>query len=263
MSEGIFESYDPFAYKVNNVSGLDKGLVKAFKAKDKEKIEEIINDGSPLTADVFITINHHQHACILIVPTSNDLEFEHIQLVSENPFSVPANLMCWLIDLRFEEIYLRTYKISMKMELLEVLKKSIKKAFFIARYENVGSNLCFQLAILRAAPNRYNAILADCVEFAKEFCICLLSYCSNFSDLEAVVKENIKSATATGLSVEHLSRNSGMCAYLGNLILGGTDISSILSGNSLFVVAAVIFFFVYPVAISLLVFYIFPNHISK
>ena len=263
MSEGIFEFFDSFAYKVNNVSALDEGLVKAFKAKDAEKIKQIINDGSPLTVDVFITINHYQHACILIVPTSNDLAFEHIQLVSENPFSVPVDSTCWLIDLRFEEINLRTYKISMKKELLEVLKKSIKKAFFIGRYENVGSNLCFQLAILRASPNRYNAILADCVEFAKEFCICLLSYCSNFSDLEAVVKENIKNATATGLSVEHLSRNSGLSGYLGNLMLGGTDISSILSGNSLFVAAAVIFFFVYPVAISLLAFYIFSNYISK
>ena len=263
MSEGIFEFFDSFAYKVNNVSALDEGLVEAFKAKDAEKIKQIINDGSPLTVDVFITINHYQHACILIVPTSNDLAFEHIQLVSENPFSVPVDSTCWLIDLRFEEINLRTYKISMKKEVLEVLKKSIKKSFFIGRYENVGSNLCFQLAILRASPNRYNAILADCVEFAKEFCICLLSYCSNFSDLEAVVKENIKNATATGLSVEHLSRNSRLSGYLGNLMLGGTDISSILSGNSLFVVAAVIFFFVYPVAISLLVFYIFPNYISK
>ena len=246
MSEGIFEFCGSFAYKVNNVSALDKGLVEAFKAKDAEKIKQIINDGSPLTVDVFITINHNQHACILIVPTS-----------------VPVNSTCWLIDLRFEEINLRTYQISMKKEVLEVLKESIKKSFFIGRYENVGSNLCFQLAILRASPNRYNAILADCVEFAKEFCICLLSYCSNFSDLEAVVKENIKKATATGLSVEHLSRNSGLSGYLGNLMLGGTDISSILSGNSLFVVAAVIFFFVYPVAISLLVFYIFPNYISK
>ena len=58
MSEGIFESYDPFALKVNNVSPLDKGLVKAFKAKDREKIEEIINNGLRLIADVFITINN-------------------------------------------------------------------------------------------------------------------------------------------------------------------------------------------------------------
>ena len=71
MSEGIFESYDPFAYKVNNVFSLDNGLVKAFQANDQEKIEEIINGGSSLTVDVFITINHHQHACILIVPTGN------------------------------------------------------------------------------------------------------------------------------------------------------------------------------------------------
>ena len=260
MSEGIFESYEPFAYKVNNVSALDKGLVKAFKAKDKVKIEEMIDNELRLTADVFITINNHQHACILIVPAGDGLALEHIQLVSENPFSVPVNLMCWLIDLRFEERCLRTYKVSMKMELLEVLKKSIKRTFFIGRYENVG-NLCFQLSILRAAPNRYNAILADCVEFAKEFCMCLLSYCSNFSDLEAVVKENIKKATATGLSMEHLSRNSGLFAYLMNLILGGTDISSFLSGNSLFVTVAFIFILIYPVAVCLLINYNF--HISK
>ena len=212
MSEGIFESYDPFAYRVNNVSALDKCLCD----KDKEKIEEIINDVSPLTADVFITINHRQYACILIVPASDDLAFEHIQFVSENPFSIPVNLMCWLIDLHFKEIYLRTYRISMKMELLEVLKKSIKNAFFIGRYENVGSNLCFQLAILQATPNSYNAVLVDCVEFAKELCICLLSYCSNLKDLDAVVKENIKHATVTGLSIEYLSRSYGLSGYLGN-----------------------------------------------
>ena len=181
----------------------------------------------------------------MIVPASDDLAFEHIQFVSENLFSITVYLMFWLIDLHFEEICLRTYKISMKMELLEVLKKSIKKAFFIGRYENVGSNLCFQLAILQATPNRYDTVLADCVEFAKEFSICLQSYCSNLKDLEAVVKENIKNATATGLSVEYLSRSYGLSGYLGNLILGGTDISSILSGNSLFVVAAVIFFLIY------------------
>ena len=172
----------------------------------------------------------------MIVPASDDLAFEHIQLVSENTFSIPVNLMCWLIDLRFEEIYLRAYKLSMNMELLE--PKSTKKAFFIGRYENAGSNLCFQMAILQATPNRYNAVLADCGEFAKDFCICLLSYCSDFKDLEAAVK-------ATGLSVEYLSRNHGLSGYLGNLILGGTDISSILSRNSLFVVAAVIFFLIY------------------
>ena len=52
MSEGIFESYDPLAYMVKNVSALDKDLCD----KDKEKIEEIIDHVSPLTADVFITI---------------------------------------------------------------------------------------------------------------------------------------------------------------------------------------------------------------
>ena len=91
------------------------------------------------------------------------------------------------------------------------------------------------LSILKATPNRYDAVLADYVEFAKEFSICLLSYCSNLKDLEAVVKENIKNATARGISVEYLLRSYGLSGYLGNLILGGTDISSILSVNSRFI----------------------------
>ena len=48
-SEGIFESYDPFAFKVNNVSVCVEGLVRAFKPTVKGKVEEIINDGSRLT----------------------------------------------------------------------------------------------------------------------------------------------------------------------------------------------------------------------
>ena len=263
MSEGIFESYDPFAYKVNNVSALDKGLVKAFKAKDKEKIEEIINDGSRLTVNVFITVNNHQHACILIVPANQNSIFKHIQPVSDDPFKVPDNLLCWRIDLRYEEIQLRTYKISIKFDLFKVFKKSITRSFFIGKYENVRNILCFQLAILQASPNHYNAVLADCVEFAKEFCLCLLSYCSNSSSLEATVKANIKKATATGLSVEYLSRNFGLSAFLANFLLGGTDVSSLLSGNPLFVVAAVIFLLIYPVVISLFVLYMYASYILK
>ena len=263
MTEGIFKSYDPLAYKVNDTSALNKDLVSAFKSNDSEKIQEMINCGVPNTVDVFITINKHFHACILIVPASNNSIFEHIQPVSDDPFTVPHNLLCWRIDLRYEEIQLRTYKISIKLDLFKVFKESITKSYFIGRYENVRNNLCFQLAILRAAPHHYNAVLADCVEFAKEFCLCLLSYCSNSSSLEAIVKANIKKATATGLSVEYLSRNFRLSGFLGNFLAGGTDVSSLLSGNPLFVVAAVIFLLIYPVVISLFLLYIYANYISK
>ena len=263
MTEGIFKSYDPLAYKVNDTSALNKGLVKAFKTNNRKKIQEIVNYGLPNTVDVFITINKHFHACILIVPANNNSIFEHMQLLSDDPFKVPHNLLCWRIDLRYEEIQLRTYKISIKFDLFQVFKKCIAKSFFIGRYENVRNNLCFQLAILQAAPHHYNAVLADCVEFAKEFCLCLLSYCSNSSSLETIVKANIKKATATGLSVEYLSRNFGLSGFLGNFLLGGTDVSSLLSGNPLFVAASVIFLLIYPAVISLFVLYMYASYILE
>ena len=203
MTKGILKSYDPLAYKVNHTAALNKDLVRAFKTDDREKIREIINNRVPNTVDVFITTNKYFHACILIVPANNNSIFEHIEPVRDDPFTVPHNLLCWRIDLRYEEIQLEIQNIH-KFDLFEVFKESITKSYFIGRHENVRNNLCFQLAILRAAPHHYNAVLADCVEFAKEFCLCLLSYCSNSSSLEAIVTANIKKATATGLSVEYL-----------------------------------------------------------
>ena len=263
MTENVFTSFDPLAYKVNNVSALNREIVKAFKANNVEKIEEILSAGLPITVDVFITIDKHLHACILVVPAGNDSTFAHIQPTSENPMNVPDLVLCWRIDLRYEEVQLKTYQISIKYDLFKELRKTVKKAFFIGRYENVRHILCFHLAILRASPNHYNAVLADCVEFAKEFCICLLSYCSNARKLEINVKENIRKATATGLSVEYLSRNFGLSGYLGNLFAGGTDISSFLAGNSLIAVVAIIFILIYPIIVSLFVLYIYNKCILK
>ena len=263
MTENVFTSFDPLAYKVNNVSALNREIVKAFKANNVEKIEEILSAGLPITVDVFITIDKHLHACILVVPAGNDSTFAHIQPTSENPMDVPDLVLCWRIDLRYEEVQLKTYQISIKHDLFKEFKKTVKKAFFIGRYKNVRHILCFHLAILRASPNHYNAVLADCVEFAKEFCICLLSYCSNARKLEINVKENIRKATATGLSVEYLSRNFGLSGYLGNLFAGGTDISSFLAGNPLIAVVAIIFILIYPIIVSLFVLYIYNKCILK
>lgn len=260
MTEGVFKSFDPLAYKVNNVSSLDKDIVSAFKLKDNKKIEQIISNGDPTTYDVFICVDKHMHACILLVPADSDPVFDHIQATTDDPFDVPDQLFCWRIDLRYEEISLKTYKISMKLILFKEFKKSVKKTFHIGRYEKVRHLKCFDLAILRAAPHHYNAILNDCVEFAKEFCVCLLSYCRNGTSLEPYVHEQIKKATATGLSVEYLSRNFAPSGWLGNLLAGGTDVSSFLSQNPLFILLGVIFVLLYPIFVSLVVLYIFKNY---
>ena len=261
MTEGLFKSFDPFAYSVNDVSALDGEVVVAFQENDTNKIKELINTGSPITVDVFITIDKHLHAYVLIAPTGNDSKFDNIQEMLENPNITLNELRCWRIDLRYEEIKQKSYQISIEYDFFKRFLKSLKKAYFIGRYENVRNPLCFQLAILRSAPRRYNAILSDCVEFAKEFCMCLLSYCSNGTKLEINVKDNIEKVTATGLIVEYLSRNFGSSGYLSNLFAGGTDVSSIFAGNPLVTVVVIILLLVYPVTVSLLVFYIYGNYI--
>ena len=104
MTKGILKSYDPLAYKVSHTAALNKDLVRAFKTDDREKIREIINNRVPNTVDVFITTNKYFHACILIVPANNNSIFEHIEPVNDDSFTVPHNLLCWRIDLRYEEI---------------------------------------------------------------------------------------------------------------------------------------------------------------
>lgn len=260
MTEGVFQSYDPFAYKVNNVSDLDKNVVSAYKRKDSIKIAELINDGTPVSYDVFICIDNHLHACLLLIPANDDSPFDHIKVTSDDPFNIPDQLMCWRVDLRYEEIQLKTYKISKQMNLFKEFKKSIKKSFHIGRYEKVRHIKCFDLAILRSAPHNYNAILNDCVEFAKEFCRCLLSYCENGKTLEAIVYGQIKKATVTGLSVEYLSRNFAPSGILGNLLAGGSDVSSFLSRNPIMIFVAAICFILYPILATLLTLYLFKNY---
>ena len=92
MIEGIFKSYDPLAYKVNDTS-VNNDLVRGFKTNNRKKTQEIIHNGLPNTCDVFITINKHFHACILIVPANNNSIFEDMQPVSDDPFKVPHNLL--------------------------------------------------------------------------------------------------------------------------------------------------------------------------
>ena len=249
MSEGRVESCDPLEYNANDVCTLNKDLAEAFKANNREQIQNIINVGFPITADVFIAISKHSHPCILIVPAGNHSLLKYVQPVSENPFSVPDNLLCWQFDLCLEEMELKKYTLSMKINLFKILKESIEKAFFMGRYENVRSYLYFQLAILQVALYHCNAILADCDEFAKKFCICLVAYCSNSKEMETIVKESIKKVSA---------RNFKTSRFVGNFIAEGTNVSSFLYENRL-VASTVIFLMIYPVAISLFVLYIHAN----
>ena len=87
-----------------------------------------------------------------------------------------------------------------------MLKESIETSSLMARYENIRSYLWFYLSILQASSYHGSAILANCDEFAKKFCICLVAYCSNSKEMETIVKESIKKVAATRLNVEHLSK---------------------------------------------------------
>ena len=109
-------------------------------------------------------------------------------------------------------------------------------AFFMGKYNGVSAN-AFQFAVLRAAPHRYNAIINDCVEFSKEFCLCLLSYCTNWRTLEEEINRRIKEVSTTGLSVERLSRRVHSSGKVGYSSLTGVDISSLFGsrhGNMIF-----------------------------
>ena len=86
MTEIQFKFYDPLVYKVKDTSALNKDLVRAFKTNDRVKIQETISNGVSNTVDVFITVNEHFDACILIVFVNNNSIFKHVQPVSGDPF---------------------------------------------------------------------------------------------------------------------------------------------------------------------------------
>lgn len=262
MSEAVFKTSDSITYKANNVSSLDKRIVQAFIANDTNKIEEIINSGLPLTIDVFISIDRHPKACILIVPAGNET-LHYIQPMRENPINVPDIALCWRIDLYYDEVQLETYQISIKYDLFKEFKKTIREAFFIGRYENVRHVLCLHLVILRASPNHFNASFEDCIAFAKEFCVYLLGYCSNAEKMEEIVNNNIKKLAAAEDKVENLPRNFELFGLLGNLLVGRSDVCSFVTGKHVVMMTVVMFILIYPFIVSLMVFYIYANIISK
>lgn len=253
MAEGTFRSYNPLMYHVNSVSDFDPELVNAYKTKNVEVLKKLL-DVEKYDYDVFICVNKSYHAFVMLVGVS--MEEDKVGLnpkFSENPFDVPEFSFVFQFELRFEMEEQRTYKLAKKMETFKNMKDKIHRSYYIGRYEHVAVR-AFQLAALRAAPTRYSVLLDDCVGFAKEFCISLLSYCDNWRTLEKTVEENIKKATASGLSVEQLSRRVKSSAYVGNTFLAGLDATTFLGERPGPVIAAVlVFILAYTIFVAVIV----------
>lgn len=245
MVEGTLTSYDPLHYYVNKVTQLNPAIVNAHKNDDKLARENLLSK-SKGDFDIFICVNHHWHGSVLCVPCGRDSLFE--DMLSDDPFQVPEQQLCWMFHLCFEDMKLRTYKIEKLFRLYKDITKSIKETFYIGRFRNMSVN-ALEFSALRAAPHRYNHIINDCVEFAKEFCIASLSYCSNGLQLEEQVFENIKKASATGFSIERLSRRNYLSGLIGNVSLGGMDTSNLFSGKWVWL-AVLVFLLVYGVVVA-------------
>ena len=226
-------------------------IVRAHKGKDAEKTKKLLAEGKN-NFDIYICVNKNAHAFLLCAPVGEDDLFK--DMMQDDPLQIPEVLLCWRFELCYENQQLRTYKIRKVFSMFKDIKPSIKTTFYIGRYKDVSPR-AFQFSALRAAPHRYNAILNDCVEFAKEFCISLLSYCTNWKQLEEEVNQRIQKASATGLSIERLSRKIESSGWFGNRALVGMDLSTLFTGRHQWVVIAVIVtvFLVYPIIVALLV----------
>ena len=249
MSEGTFRSFDPLKYHVNNVADLDEDVVKAHWNKDDAAIGRMTRNGDQ-DFHIFICINKDWHAFLLCIPLKENFPDPmgiFSDMPKDDPFAVPDVQLTWLFELKFENPEMKLYKIAKEFGLFRDLKKRVKKAFHIGYYKGVKP-VALQFAALRAAPHRYNVLLNDCVEFAKEFCVAMLSYCKNHRELEPDVNSRIKQATASGLSIEQLSRRVRSSAMVGNTFLEGLEISSFLGGR--YSILLVIAFFVYPIIVS-------------
>ena len=262
MSEGTFRSFDPLKYHVNNVADLDADVVKAHMNKDVEAIDRMTRNGDQ-DFHIFICINKDWHAFLLCIPIKENFSDPmglFSDMPADDPFAVPDLQLTWMFELKFENPEMKLYKIAKEFGLFKDLKKRVKKAFYIGYYKGVKP-VALQFAALRAAPHRYNVLLNDCVEFAKEFCVAMLSYCNNHRELERDINSKIRHATASGLSVEHLSRRVRSSAMVGNTFLEGFEISTFLGGR--YSVLLVIAFFVYPVIVSAITAIIVISFVNK
>ncbi|XP_046846979.1 uncharacterized protein LOC124440619 [Xenia sp. Carnegie-2017] len=250
MVEGSLKSVDPLAYYVNNVADFDKEIVRACKQDDAAAIKRLASRGNS-EFDIFICISQNWHGFVLCVPAGLDSSFKDmITDVIKTPFDVPELVLCHTFELCYDDERLRTYKIRKRFSLFRDIQEKIKRTFFIGHYKEISPS-GFQICAIRAAPHRYALLLEDCVEFSKEFCIQALRFCSNGREIEDEVKRNMKDATATGFSFEHLSRNIKSSAWFGNLLINGTDISTMISSRNPTVLNSIFLFFliIYPIIV--------------
>ena len=245
------KSYDPLAYYVNTLVDIDPEVVRAHKEKDNEAKKALLSVGKK-KLDVHICVNKYSHAFVLCVPVETDEAYP--DLFKEDALFIPELILCWRFELCIDNEELRTYKLRKVLGLFKDIKGSIQKNYYIGRYEKTPVK-GLEFAALRAAPHRYSTLISDCVEFAKEFCVALLSYCENGRQLEPVVHEHIEKATATGLSVERLSRKVQTSAIIGNSFLGGVEISSFIGSKWAIpaVILLALFFLVYPVIVAVVI----------
>ena len=254
MVEGSLRSVDPLAYYVNTLSDFDVEVVDAYKKNDKERITQLASTGT-MEMDLFICVNKAWHGFVLCVPAGEDpTHLADFSDVIQSPFDVPSLSLCWQFELCIEDEKLRTYKIRKDCQLFRDVKGRIQRSFHIGRFKET-SLYALQFVAMRAAPHRYSVLLEDCVEFAKEFCIQALAYCSNWRDLEEQVHCNINKATATGFSAEKLSRNIRSSGWLGNTFLGGMDVSGLMSSRYRVarIVALAVFLLAYPVIVAVII----------
>ena len=198
MAESTLKSYDPLAYRVNSIEELDNDVRVAYLRKDSTKIAELTKQGQT-DLDVFICVSHSPHTFVLCVPVGNNDPLGSAMFIDDH-FDIPEVSLCWKFELCYQNIQLQTYKIHKEFKLFKDINPSVKRPYFIGTFKQVSPK-ALQFAALRAAPHQYNVLLNDCVEFSKEFCTCLLSYCANWKELEETVRTKIREASATGLRV--------------------------------------------------------------
>ena len=252
MTEGTLKSADPFLYFVNNISDFDIEIVKAFRNNDSDKKKQLL-DVEKNDFDVFICINKGYHAFVLCsaVPSVADKLQNLGPEMSEDPFDIPGVLLVWQFELTFENEESRTYKIKKRFDYFKNVKDRVHRSYYVGRYRGVSVR-ALQFAALSASPKRYRVMLDDCVEFAKAFCVELLSHCSNWRKLERHVDDQIQKATASGLSAEQLSRRIKSSAVVMNTFLGGMDTTTLFSGQR-YGLLLLVFLILYPIVVAVVV----------
>ncbi len=240
------KSYNPLTYHVNNVEDFDVDVRQAYISQNSSMIAQISTLGQK-NFDIFICVNEYHHAFVLCVPVGNDVETICPDVIKDDPLCIPEQNFCWTFELCYQNVQTKTYKIRKDFNTFNHLQP-FEKAFYIGRYESVSPK-ALQFAALGASPHRYNVLLNDCVEFSKEFCVQLLRYSDNGKELETNVLKKIREASATGLSVEQLSRNVQSSGWLGNSLLNGYLGGIFFIELDFFVVTRYIVFFLYPLCL--------------